>query len=530
MKNKVFSALLCGVLAGGTFSSCTSSFEDWNTNPNEVTPEEMQYDNLATGANYATMQRGIFIVGKDLGGTYQITQMLTGDIFAGYFADLKGTYNIGNLHLDHYFMVDHWYNMPFNEAYNRIMEPYRQICIYADENSVDRAMATVLRVFGMHRITDKYGPIIYSKFGTSLQAGYDSQEAVYKSFFEELDHAISVLGEYVDNNPGKTYMARYDNVYNGDVARCVKFANTLRLRLAMRVSYVDQTLARQQAEAAINEAHGLMTSVADDAALQNNANGLIYTNPLWEVTQSWADLGMSATADCYLNGYNDGRLAKYYVKNTEGDFRGARNGVVNPSSSTLQSKVSAANFGQNDNLPWMKHAEAYFLLAEAKLRLGVGSGDVKSLYEQGVRESFSSAGISDADSYLASTDLPVSSWVDPQTERSVDVSSMLSMVSPAFDETASAEKQLEQIITQKWIALFPDGQEAWSEIRRTGYPGWVRISSYSNTNEVADGDIIRRLRFPSTEYSNNAPNMAEAVRLLGGATDNAGTHLWWDAK
>ena len=108
MKNKVFSALLCGVLAGGTFSSCTSSFEDWNTNPNEVTPEEMQYDNLATGANYATMQRGIFIVGKDLGGTYQITQMLTGDIFAGYFADLKGTYNIGNLHLDHYFMVDHW--------------------------------------------------------------------------------------------------------------------------------------------------------------------------------------------------------------------------------------------------------------------------------------------------------------------------------------------------------------------------------------------------------------------------------------
>lgn len=529
MKNKVFSAVLCSVLAGGALSSCTDSFQSWNTNPNEVTPEEMMYDNLATGSNYATMQRGVYTVGLDNGGTYQITQMLTGDIFAGYFADLKGTYNIGNLHLDHYFMVDHWYNMPFNLAYTRIMEPYRQLCTYADENSVDRAMATVVRVFGMHRITDKYGPIIYSKFGTDVQTGYDSQKDVYNSFFEELDHAIEVLGTYVDQNPGKTYMARYDNVYSGDVARWVKFANTLRLRLAMRVSYVDPALATAQATAAINEVHGLMSSVADDAIL-HQGNGLTFTNSLWEVTQSWADLGMSATADCYLNGYNDPRLEKYYVKNTEGVYRGARNGVVNPQSALLQTKVSAANFSQNSDQPWMKHAEAYFLQAEAKLRLGVGNGDVQSLYEEGVRASLSSAGVnSGVDSYLASTDLPVASWVNPQGERSVDVSSMLSQVTPAFDATASQEKQLEQIITQKWIALYPDGQEAWSEIRRTGYPGWVRIDSYANTSEVVNNDIIRRLRFPSTEYSNNTANVSEAVRLLGGS-DIAGTHLWWDAK
>ncbi|WP_289688497.1 SusD/RagB family nutrient-binding outer membrane lipoprotein, partial [Muribaculum intestinale] len=240
---------------------------------------------------------------------------------------------------------------------------------------------------------------------------------------------------------------------SGDVARWVKFANTLRLRLAMRVSYVDPALATAQATAAINEVHGLMSSVADDAIL-HQGNGLTFTNSLWEVTQSWADLGMSATADCYLNGYNDPRLEKYYVKNTEGVYRGARNGVVNPQSALLQTKVSAANFSQNSDQPWMKHAEAYFLQAEAKLRLGVGNGDVQSLYEEGVRASFSSAGVnSGVDSYLASTDLPVASWVNPQGERSVDVSSMLSQVTPAFDATASQEKQLEQIITQKWIAL-----------------------------------------------------------------------------
>lgn len=529
MKRKAISAILCSVLAGGILSSCTESFESWNINPNEVTPEEMLRDNLATGSNYATMQRGIYTVGKDQGGTYQITQMLTGDIFAGYFADLKGTYNIGNQHLDHYAMQSHWYNMPFNEAYTRIMEPYRQLCKFADENSVDRAMATVLRVFGMSRITDKYGPIVYSKFGTGLQVGYDSQKDVYDAFFKELDQAIKVLGTYVDQNPGKTYMARYDNVYSGDVKRWVKFANTLRLRLAMRVSYVDKALATAQATAAINEPHGLMAAASDDAYL-HQGNGLTFTNPIWEVTQSWHDLGMSATADCYLNGYADPRIAAFYNKNEDGVYRGARNGVINPTSALLQKKVSSANIGQNSDLPWMKCAEAYFLQAEAKLRLGVGNGEVKALYEDGVRASFASAGISaGVDGYLASDSIPLKSWINPQGEASVDVSGMLSQVSPKFNESATQEKQLEQIITQKWIALFPDGQEAWSEIRRTGYPGWVRISTYAYAPEVTANDIIRRLRFPSTEYSNNAPNMSEAVTLLGGA-DKAGTHVWWDAK
>ena len=88
---------------------------------------------------------------------------------------------------------------------------------------------------------------------------------------------------------------------------------------------------------------------------------------------------------------------------------------------------------------------------------------------------------------------------------------------------------LERIMVQKWIALYPDGQEAWSEMRRTGYPGWVRISSYSNQTEVASGEMISRLKFPSTEYDNNSKNTQAAVTLLGG-NDSAGTRLWWDVK
>jgi hypothetical protein len=82
---------------------------------------------------------------------------------------------------------------------------------------------------------------------------------------------------------------------------------------------------------------------------------------------------------------------------------------------------------------------------------------------------------------------------------------------------------------QKWIALFPDGQEAWSEIRRTGYPTIVSIESNQSGGEVANGEIISRLKFPTTEYSDNSNNTKAAVGMLGGR-DVAGTRLWWDVK
>ncbi|MDE5923417.1 MAG: SusD/RagB family nutrient-binding outer membrane lipoprotein, partial [Muribaculum sp.] len=117
MKNQIYSAVLCSVLAGGVLSSCTASFSDWNTNRNEATFEAMQRDHLLTGSNYATMQRGIFIVNDENGnGVYQRTQSLTADLFSGYLANIKPSYDIGDIHHDHYFMVSHWYNAPFEFA------------------------------------------------------------------------------------------------------------------------------------------------------------------------------------------------------------------------------------------------------------------------------------------------------------------------------------------------------------------------------------------------------------------------------
>lgn len=525
------SALALGAMIAGsvTFSSCTDSFQEWNVNPDEVTPDMMEQDNLKTGALYSQMQRGIFIVGANKGGTYQIHQMLNGDNYAGYIANIKDAYDIGNRHHDHYAMISKWYTNPFDDTYPEVMQPWNQIYKSTEEGSMDRAMATVLKVFGMNRITDKYGPIPYSQFGTAIAVPYDSQEDVYNQFFAELDEAISVMQAYVDRG-GATYLARYDNVYSGSVSKWLKFANTLRLRLAMRISYVDPAKATAEAQKAIDSPAGFMTSSADDAIMHNGLNGFNFVNPIYEVTQGFNDMRMSATIECYLKGYNDPRLAAYFLPAGDGEYHGMRNGMTS-NFTQMGGVTSPSNFKSDSDLPWMKASEAYFLLAEAKLRLGVGTRDVKDLYEQGIRTSFECNGIgSGVDAYIANTEnVPATTWVNPINNSSVSVASMVSALPVAWDDADNAETKLERIMIQKWIALYPDGQEAWSEMRRTGYPGWVRINTYSNASGVANNDIIRRIQFSTTEFSNNSANVQEAIRLLGGQ-DNAGTHLWWDCK
>lgn len=532
MKNKtIISGLLSGVLISGslTLGSCTDSFDSRNKNPFEATEEEMNQDNLKTGAFFTQMLRGVKPVGDNLGGEYQIVEMLDADIFAGYFANVKNSYNIGSLHHDHYQIVNNWNAEPFVQAYTNVMQPWRSICNATEEGAVDRALATVVKVYGMQRITDKYGPIPYTAFGSAMAIPYDAQKDVYDKFFEELDEAIAILTAYVATG-NAPYMARYDYIYSGNVMKWVKFANTLRMRLAMRISYVDAAKARTEAQAALSNEYGLLENSADDAVV-NQTTTFRYTNPLWEVTQSFNDMRMSATIDCYMNGYNDPRIGSYFTSvaiDNQNQYRGMRNGMRSGFDQML-TVTSAANYQSSDVIPWMRAAEAYFLKAEAKLRLGVGDGDVKDLYEKGIRTSFESAHASGADAYIANaTDTPLQAWVNPANGSSVNTSSMLTNVTVAWDDAADTETKLKRIMVQKWIALYPDGMEAWSEMRRTGYPGAVS-RDYSSNSAVPATSIMRRLQFPSTEYSNNSANVNAAVQLLGG-NDNAATRLWWDAK
>ena len=105
--------------------------------------------------------------------------------------------------------------------------------------------------------------------------------------------------------------------------------------------------------------------------------------------------------------------------------------------------------------------------------------------------------------------------------------SYASDVKIAYNIAGTNEEQLEQIITQKWIAMFPDGQEAWSEFRRTGYPRIFPVVVNNSGGTIDTNVQIRRINFASNEVNTNPDNVQTAIGYLGGP-DNGGTRLWWD--
>ena len=521
MNKSIIKLFLLGGLAITSITSCTDNYMDYNKNPYEVTDDEMERDAHKLGAALVGMQSVIVPVGEHLA---QFSECLLGGVFSGYMADSK---TWGNS-FSYFNQSEDWNGKVYldimPEIYSNLAEVKK-----VTTDPIPLAVAEILKVTAIVRVTDVYGPIPYSKFGTGIQVAYDSQKDVYYRFFEELSNAIEVLTSY-NSRTSEPYLEDYDYIYNGNVANWIKFANTLRLRLAMRISYVDQTKALDEAKAAIDHTIGLMTSVSDNAVLKQSVS-FSFINEWWEAFESFNDFRMSATMDCYLKGLQDPRLASYFkVAKKDGAYHGVRNGQTSRSQGTLSEAASSMNVGQASSILWMDAAETYFLLAEAKLRLNLGDKTVKEYYEEGVKTSFSSKGASGAESYLDNdVNVPSTSFIDPTNGRNTDVSRMVSTLTVKWDESASPDKKLERIMVQKWIALFPDGQEAWSEMRRTGYPGIVTINTNASGGEVATGELISRLKFPTKEYSDNGENTQAAVSLLKG-TDIAGTRLWWDVK
>lgn len=168
-----------------------------------------------------------------------------------------------------------------------------------------------MRVEGMHRVSDMYGPIIYSKYGQSNDDGsvsFDSQKDAYYAFFKDLDSAINVFTSLVQNDAPQTF-SKFDLVYGGSFAKWLKFANTLRLRLALRISKADPTKAKAEGEAALSNPRGLLTTNDDNTIVDLGNN----VNPIVEI-KSWNDIRIGAPLSSYLNGYNDARISHYMKK------------------------------------------------------------------------------------------------------------------------------------------------------------------------------------------------------------------------
>ena len=325
---------------------------------------------------------------------------------------------------------------------------------------------------------------------------------------------------------GKNVLGTNDQVYGGNVDKWILFANTMRLRIAMRMSGVEKALAQAEAESAV--AGGLLNTNADDAFLKVTANSL---NPMAQTT-AWNEFRMSASMESVLKGYKDPRMSKFFapVAGTVDTYKGLRNGYstveLGEKENTPSANSNVATTFLPDNMfstPYvvMYASEAHFLKAEGALKgWNMGVGTAKDFYEMGISTSMKQWGINDASAiaaYTNGTSTPIALADKVKTPALTDV--------PVKFGT-NAEKQLEQIHTQKWLSLFPNSLEAWAEYRRTGYPRlYARINS--SNSDVPANAVLRRVPFVIGEKNTNGKGLETGITKLGGA-DNAATRLWWN--
>ncbi len=508
-----------------TVSSCTDDFVSLNTPPHQIS--EGNIDIGLLGQSFAHAQfRGMY---GDRGG-FQLSQSLFADLYTQYFATTAE-----NFDSDQFVEVGRWVNGAWRNWYGSAARSLAFVEAFSSENEgleLPNAVAKIWRVQIYHRMSDYWGPILYSQVGNGeTTVPYDSQQDIYMDFFQTLDEAVALLSQ----NRGATVFGGHDQVFDGDADQWITFANSLRLRLAVRIRYVDPSTARAEAEKAV--AAGVMMDNSDNAMLMTTDNS---TNPYNTIT-NWGEFRMSSAMESLLEGYDDPRTGVYFSPSVDGDsdgdgspYEGMRNGLPRiEKGAVLNSKFSDMGEdwlplnkgGTNPAIRIMCAAEVYLLRAEGAILGWNMGGSAKDLYEEGIRMSLTESRV---DAEMAAVDAYIAGTSPPSAPNDDWSSPPLSDIPVAFDTGGSVERQLEQIITQKWLAIYPDGWEAYTEYRRTGYPKLYPIIKSENPRIPEDG-VMRRITFVSSEYDDNGEATQAAISLLGGPDEND-TRLWWDAK
>jgi len=356
---------------------------------------------------------------------------------------------------------------------------------------LQEGVGLVMKSWTFGVMTDLWGDIPYSQ-ALQGEAGtftpvYTPQQEIYNGLFTDLRRADQLLGA-----GGATGFGAADLVYAGDAGKWQRFANSLRLRDAMHLTKADPAKARAEFEAAVTRP--LFASNADNASLRYTG-AAPNQNPFFVNVLSRDDHRISATMVNMLKSLNDPRLAVYaQPAQASGEYVGYGNGLPNNSVTLASaSKIGTAFLAASAPAHFMTYPEVLFLRAEAAQRgWNAGGGTAAQHYVAGIRASMEMNGISSAaiDAYLA----------QPSVQ-----------YNPATG--------LQQIANQKWIALYLQGYEAWTEWRRTGFPQIV-------PGPAARGPVPRRFPYPGLEVSLNKDNLNAAMARQGETGLNG--RVWWD--
>ena len=509
MKRNINSIICVSALAASLLASCQADFEDINRDHRQPTETQLEQDNLNVGGFVTSFEESIFPVGSSGTGyvnDYQIPYTLAGACWIGYMAPAQNKW-VGRGFPS--YALKPWSQYTYNVMAGNAFRNFLDVKKRTANDPEGLAIAQIIKVAAVHKATDTFGPIPYTKAGIAgaTTAEYDSQEDVYKAMLKDLDDAVQAL-----SNGGHDVFPKYDIIYEGNYTKWCKFANSLMLRLAMRIVYANPTLAQQYAEKAINNPYGVIESAKDAAQLSKGA-GVSLRNPLVII--------------------NGPRIASYFVKSKNNGiegYYGVRSSIPNTTDYLDKTKSSSLNVQDATPIYIMKASEVYFLRAEGALRgWNMGGGSAQSYYDKGIATSFEENGLSSAQAtaYAANSTAKPANFVDAQhSEYNATAASTITI---KWQSSDTFEKNLERIITQKYLAIYPDGQEAWSEFRRTGYPR-IFPSVLNATDCDVDGDLRpTRIPYSNDEYTKNLANVQKAVSLLNGP-DNGATRVWWDKK
>ncbi|WP_430972184.1 SusD/RagB family nutrient-binding outer membrane lipoprotein [Sunxiuqinia rutila] len=553
---------LIAIIAVFGLTQCTSDFEEINKDPNAILGDQISAKYFITGTQVQLFAPNRF--------PYWRAQLIHADRYAGMFCfgfsgswwsdELGYTYNSG--YTDAAWDYFEGYNSTIN-TYLQLTEPGGDL-----ENPLTYATALIMKSMFYQKFTDTFGQVPYSESGNLeiLQPKFDAQADIYQGIINDLTEAMNLIGSESSTGVGTEDLGENDLFYGGNLQQWKKLANTLKLKVALRALGASGATFAEQA---INEAMAqpLLSDETDNCLLPKDAlidqwNSSCYGD-VWYNFGVGSDWTVSNLVINYLQKNGDPRLSKYaqpavggseitipkpesdsnelYAKrknfilaaltdagaeftettNAQGESvismaentyyvgQPVRMGSRMPSyaryeffSKPAQYIIQAKNEGA-DIAPEivLTTAESYLMQAHAVL-LGYGSGTANTLYREGLRHALLLWDVEEADveDFLASSPMA----------------------------NLDGANDMEKVVVQRWLANYTEGFEAWSIVRKNGYPA-------SLAEGVSDFDIFgpgnlngaypQRMRYGSSPYSTNNDNLQQALSSQG--QDIQATKLWW---
>ncbi|WP_136668910.1 SusD/RagB family nutrient-binding outer membrane lipoprotein [Flavobacterium sp. H122] len=362
-------------------------------------------------------------------------------------------------------------------------------------NANKKAMIEVVEVYTWQQMVDTFGDIPYS---AALQGSadptpvYDDAADIYADLLVRLNSALANFNP----NPASVSEQGFttsDVIYHGDINHWLKFANSLKLKIAMRLSDVNASVSKTAAEQAV--AAGVFTSNSDNATIQYEANPT-NANPLWVdlVQSNRTDFVVANTVVDYMNAKNDPRREFYFDDNLVGGYEGGTYGASNNYNS--KTHIGDLMHQQTFRGVLLDYSEVQFLLAEAAARTYNTGSSVTTHYNNAITASMQDWGVSSSDitTYLLRPDV-------------------------AYATAAGDWRQ--KIGFQFWLAMYNRGHEGWSVYRKFDTPAM-------NVPPISEEAVPTRLTYPLNEQTLNKTNYTAAASAIGG--DLKGTKLFWDVN